>query len=202
MASVEQSRMGWSSCDLERKAQARERKKSTTMLKLNTITAQPGSVQKRKRLGRGSGSGLGQTAGKGDKGQLARSGGHVRPGFEGGQMPLYRRIPKRGFNNIGRRTNAVLNVEDLERLNPAEIKEVSIESLVKTNFVKGRHDRLTVLGTGELTKAFFVKAHKVSPSAEEKIKKAGGKVELIPVPASAQHSLKKKKSKTAQKTAK
>src|SRR5262249_28001028 len=145
---------------------------------------------------------LGATAGKGDKGQLARSGGRVRPGFEGGQMPLYRRMPKRGFKNLGRRTNAVVNVGDLDCLNPAEIKEISLETLAKTNLCKGRHDRLTILGTGEITKAFSVKAHKVSPSAQEKIKKAGGKVELIPIPASAAHSLKKKKSKSAQNTAK
>lgn len=151
------------------------------MLKLNTIFAQPGATHKRKRLGRGSGSGHGPTAGKGDKGQLARSGGSVRPGFEGGQMPLYRRIPKRGFKNFARRTNAVINVCDLERLNPADFKEVSLETLSKTDQVKGRHDRLTILGTGELTKAFVVKAHKVSPSAAEKITKAGGKIELITI---------------------
>jgi large subunit ribosomal protein L15 len=156
--------------------------KGIRMLKLNTIKAQPGSVTSRKRLGRGAGSGLGITSGKGDKGQLARSGGHVRPGFEGGQMPLYRRVPKRGFKNFARRTNAVVNVADLETLNPSEVKEISLESLGQSNLVKGRHDRLTVLGTGELTKAFVVKAHRVSPSAQEKITKAGGKVELIPIP--------------------
>src|SRR4029079_11363004 len=96
------------------------------MLKLNTIKAQPGATHKRKRLGRGAGSGHGPTAGKGDKGQLQRSGGSVRPGFEGGQMPLYRRIPKRGFKNVNRRTNAVLNLFDLEKLT---IKEISLESL-------------------------------------------------------------------------
>src|SRR4029079_16423755 len=116
------------------------------MLTLNTIKAQPGATHYRKRLGRGSGSGHGPTSGKGDKGQLARSGGSVRPGFEGGQMPLYRRLPKRGFQNLGRRTNAVLNVQDLEKLNPAEIKEVSLDSLANTALVKGRHDRLTILG--------------------------------------------------------
>lgn len=152
------------------------------MLKLNTIKAQPGATTSRKRLGRGSGSGLGPTAGKGDKGQLQRSGGSVRPGFEGGQMPLYRRLPKRGFKNIARRTIAVLNVSDLEKLSPSEFKEVSLETLVATNRLKGRYDRLTVLGTGELTKAFVVKAHKVSPSAQEKITKAGGKVEVLPIP--------------------
>src|SRR5579885_3688564 len=135
------------------------------MLKLNTIKAHPGATQKRKRLGRGSGSGLGATAGKGDKGQLARSGGHVRPGFEGGQMPLYRRVPKRGFKNFTRRTNAVMNLFDLNKLDAS-------------NSIKGRFDRLTILGTGEVTQAFNVKAHRVSPSAQEKIQKAGGKVEV------------------------
>lgn len=156
------------------------------MLKLNTIKAQPGSVHKRKRLGRGAGSGHGPTAGKGDKGQLQRSGGSVRPGFEGGQMPLYRRLPKRGFKNSTRRTNAILNVGDLDRLNPADFKEVSLETLVQGNEIKGRYDRLTVLGTGEVTKAFTVKAHRVSPSAAEKIKKAGGSVTLIPIPGKQQ----------------
>jgi large subunit ribosomal protein L15 len=155
------------------------------MLRLNNIIARPGSTQKRKRLGRGSGSGLGQTAGKGDKGQLARSGGTSRPGFEGGQMPLYRRIPKRGFTSFTRRAIAIINVADLERLDPKAIKEISLETLGQTRVVKGRHDRLTVLGTGELTKAFTVKAHKVSPSAQEKIKKAGGTVEILTVPGQA-----------------
>lgn len=155
------------------------------MLKLNTIRAQVGATHKRKRLGRGSGSGHGPTAGKGDKGQLARSGGSVRPGFEGGQMPLYRRIPKRGFTNFGRRDVAVLNLSDLERLNPSQVKEISLEALTEKNIIKGRHDRLTILGTGTLTKAFVVKAHKVSTSAQEKISKAGGKVELLPTPAKA-----------------
>ncbi|MCM2276571.1 MAG: 50S ribosomal protein L15 [Oligoflexia bacterium] len=158
-------------------------------MKLNTIKAQKGATHKRKRLGRGAGSGHGPTAGKGDKGQLARSGGSVRPGFEGGQMPLYRRLPKRGFKNVARRTNAVLNVADLEKL-PAEIKEVSLESLVGMNVIKGRYDRLTILGTGELTKAFNVKAHKVSASAGEKISKAGGKFELIPIPGKQQSKAK------------
>ncbi len=152
------------------------------MLRLNTIKAHPGATQSRKRLGRGSGSGLGPTAGKGDKGQLQRSGGSVRPGFEGGQMPLYRRIPKRGFTNIGRRTNAVLNLVDLERLDAKVFKEISLESLVEKNAIKGRYDRLTILATGELTKAFKVKAHRVSPAAQEKIQKAGGSVELIAIP--------------------
>src|ERR1700681_4591003 len=99
------------------------------MLRLNTIKAQLGATHKRKRLGRGSGSRHGPTAGKGDKGQLQRSGGHSRPGFEGGQMPLYRRIPKRGFKNFARRSIAVLNVMDLDRLDPTVIKEISLATL-------------------------------------------------------------------------
>ena len=165
------------------------------MLKLNTIKAHKGATHKRKRLGRGSGSGHGPTAGKGDKGQLARSGGSVRPGFEGGQMPLYRRLPKKGFKNIGRRTSAVLNVFELEKLNPTEIKVISLETLVEMNIVKGRYDRLAILGTGELTKAFEVKAHKISPSAQEKITKAGGKFELLPIPGPQPREEKKGKAK-------
>ncbi len=149
------------------------------MLRLNTIKAQPGATHYRKRLGRGSGSGHGPTAGKGDKGQLQRTGGSVRPGFEGGQMPLYRRIPKRGFNNPLRRTIAVLNLHDLERIG---MKEVSLETLVASNAIKGRFDRLTILGTGELKKAVVVKAHKISPAAQEGIKKAGGSFELLAIP--------------------
>src|SRR3954464_10791956 len=106
------------------------------MLRLNTIKAQPGATHYRKRLGRGSGSGHGPTAGKGDKGQLARSGGSVRPGFEGGQMPLYRRIPKRGFKNPCRRSTAILNVVDLEKFDPATLKEVSLETLNATRQIK------------------------------------------------------------------
>src|SRR3954470_21634289 len=134
------------------------------MLKLNNIKAQPGSVQKRKRLGRGSGSGLGPTAGKGDKGQLARTGGHVRPGFEGGQMPMYRRIPKKGFTNIHRRSNAVVNLSEFSKLGKS-MKDISMESLMEAGIVKGRHDRLTILATGEITQAFTIKAHRVSEAA-------------------------------------
>ena len=152
------------------------------MIKLNTLKAQPGATHKRKRLGRGPGSGHGMTSGKGDKGQLARSGGSVRPGFEGGQMPLYRRIPKRGFTNIHRRTNAVLNLSDLARIDVKSFGEITLESLVKSNFVKGRFDRLTILASGELNQAVSIKAHRISEAAQEKIKKAGGKFELLPIP--------------------
>lgn len=152
------------------------------MLRLNTIKAHPGATHRTKRLGRGSGSGHGPTAGKGDKGQLARSGGSVRPGFEGGQMPLYRRLPKRGFTNIHRRTQAVLNLADLETMDFEGIAEINLDTLRDNGFIKGRHDRLTILGTGELTKKLVIKAHRVSASAQEKIQKAGGTVELLGIP--------------------
>lgn len=166
------------------------------MLQLNTIRKHPGATKKTKRLGRGSGSGHGPTAGKGDKGQLARSGGSVRPGFEGGQMPLYRRIPKRGFTNIHRRDIAIMNLFDLEKLS---LKDISLESLTESNALKGRFDRLVILGTGTLTKAMNIKAHKVSPSAQEKITKAGGKFELLPIPG--KQKVKKLQKKSAAKKA-
>jgi large subunit ribosomal protein L15 len=168
------------------------------MIRLNTIKAQPGATQKRKRLGRGAGSGLGMTSGKGDKGQLARSGGVSRPGFEGGQMPLYRRIPKRGFTNIQRRSNAVLNLGDFTRSKRiSALKEVSLETLREAGALKGRYDRLTILGTGEIKQAFQVKAHRVSPSAKEKIEKAGGKVELLSIPGKT--PVRKAKPQTSEK---
>jgi len=165
------------------------------MLQLNTIKAHPGATHKKKRLGRGSGSGHGITSGKGEKGQLARSGGSVRPGFEGGQMPLYRRIPKKGFKNIGRRSNAIINLAELNRLDPKVFKEVTLQALVAANVLKGRFDRLTVLATGILEKAFVVKAHRVSSAAQEKIKKAGGSVEVLPVPGPQPRATKAKNSK-------
>jgi large subunit ribosomal protein L15 len=148
------------------------------MLRLNNISAQPGSVTKRKRIGRGAGSGWGTQAGKGHKGQLARSGGSVHPSFEGGQTPLYRRLPKRGFNNVDFQVSrAVLNISDLDKL--AGLGEISLESLRSGRKLKGRYDRLTILGTGEVTKAVKIKAHKVTPAALEKIQAAGGSVEII-----------------------
>jgi large subunit ribosomal protein L15 len=150
------------------------------MIKLNTIKAQPGATHNKKRLGRGSGSGHGPTAGKGDKGQLARSGGSVRPGFEGGQMPLYRRIPKRGFTNIWRRSQATVNLSQLNEVQFAG-NAVTLDSLLDMGVVKGQFDRLAVLGNGEITQAIHVTANKVSASAREKIEKAGGKVTLIEI---------------------
>ncbi len=132
----------------------------------------------RKRIGRGPGSGTGKTAGKGHKGQNARSGGGVRPGFEGGQLPLYRRLSKRGFNNYNFRTiYATVNVSDLERFD--EGKTVTIEMLKEAGLVKKELDGVKVLGNGELTKKLTVKANKFSETAQKKIEKAGGSVEVI-----------------------
>jgi large subunit ribosomal protein L15 len=168
------------------------------MLTLNTIHKHPGATQKPKRRGRGSGSGLGKTAGKGHKGQLARSGGHVRPGFEGGQMPLYRRIAKRGFTNIHRRSNAVLNVSDLNAM-AATLKDITLESLQDSKLIKGRYDRLTILATGDLKVAVNVKAHRISATAQEKITKAGGTFELIPIPEGHKRSKADRKEAASKK---
>lgn len=150
------------------------------MLTLNTIRAKKGATSSRKRLGRGSGSGTGGTAGKGHKGQLARSGGAVHPSFEGGQTPLYRRLPKRGFTSLQVlwHRDRVLNVGDLETMSGVPT-DVSVETLKSAGLLRGRADRLVILGNGTISKAFNVKAFRVSKSAVEKIEKAGGKVELV-----------------------
>lgn len=132
----------------------------------------------RKRIGRGPGSGTGKTSGKGHKGQNARSGGGVRPGFEGGQLPLYRRLSKRGFNNYNFRINyATVNVGDLERF--AEGTEVTKELLIETGLVKKELDGIKILGNGDLTKKLTVKANKFSSSAKAKIENVGGTIEVI-----------------------
>ena len=132
----------------------------------------------RKRIGRGPGSGTGKTSGKGHKGQNARSGGGVRPGFEGGQLPLYRRLSKRGFNNYNFRINyATVNVGDLERF--AEGTEVTKELLIETGLVKKELDGIKILGKGDLTKKLTVKANKFSSSAKAKIENVGGTTEVI-----------------------
>lgn len=146
------------------------------MLRLGELKNAKGATHDRKRLGRGSGSGQGQTAGKGSKGQLQRTGGRVKVGFEGGQMPLYRRIPKKGFTNIFRREFAIINLADLSEIS---LPEITLESLKKIRKVRGSSKLLKVLGTGEIKKSIKVKAHAVSESAKQKIEKAGGTVELI-----------------------
>jgi large subunit ribosomal protein L15 len=153
------------------------------MLKLNTLKPQAGSNHARKRLGRGSGSGLGPTAGKGDKGQLQRSGGTSRPGFEGGQTPLYRRLPKRGFTNIHARNHAVINLADLETKSPSEFKELTLKVLQELGLAKKNAERLVILGNGNITRSFKIKAHRVSESANQKIAAAGGSVEIVKIQA-------------------
>jgi large subunit ribosomal protein L15 len=135
--------------------------------------------KKRKRIGRGTGSGHGKTAGKGHKGHSSRSGFHMHPAFEGGQMPLARRIPKRGFNNRWALTVQVVNVGELEESFAAG-EEVTLESLRGKNLAKGRFDVLKVLGDGELSKRLKVTAHRFSQTAREKIEKAGGQAIQLP----------------------
>ncbi len=146
-------------------------------MKLHELSPAEGSNKESKRIGRGHGSGQGKTAGKGHKGQNARSGGGVRPGFEGGQMPLARRIPKRGFNNIFGTKYATVNVSDLEKF--VDGTEVNEELLLAAGLLKKTCDGIKVLGNGELTKKLTVKVAAFSKSAKEKIEKAGGKAEVI-----------------------
>ena len=147
-------------------------------MKLNELYVVEGSTKARKRVGRGQGSGIGKTSGKGEKGQNARSGGGVRPGFEGGQLPLFRRLSKRGFNNYNFRTNyATINVSDLEGFEDGT--EVTVELLLDTGLVKKELDGVKVLGSGELTKKLVVKANAFSETAKAKIEKNGGKAEVI-----------------------
>lgn len=144
-------------------------------MQIHDLTPSPGSRKKRKRIGRGPGSGMGKTSTKGHKGLKARAGGSVRPGFEGGQMPLYRRLPKRGFFNIFKTYYAVLNVRDLDVFEDGST--VEIESLKKAGMVKGRFDGIKVLGQGEVKKKFILKNVLVSKTAREKIESVGGSIE-------------------------
>jgi len=146
------------------------------MMRLKDLKPAPGSNKKRKRVGRGDGSGHGKTSCRGHKGQGARSGGNVQPGFEGGQMPLQRRLPKRGFHNIFRVQMAVVNLNQLESLAGGEITP---ENLAQHGLIGGKNRRVKILGEGSLSKALTVRAHGFSATAKQKIEAAGGKVELI-----------------------
>ena len=147
-------------------------------MKLNCMYAPEGARQTRKRVGRGPGSGLGKTSGKGHKGQNARSGGGVRPGFEGGQLPLFRRLPKRGFKNAMFKTSyAVINLSDLDKFEEGAV--VTPELLKEMGLLKKQLDGVKVLGNGTLTKKITVKAHKFSDAALREIEKIGGKAEEI-----------------------
>lgn len=145
-------------------------------MELSRLSPAPGSTKNRKRLGRGPGSGHGKTSGKGSKGHNARSGGGVRPGFEGGQMPLHRRLPKRGFTNIFAKRIAVVNIRDLSRFESGSV--VDEEALKAQGLVKGHVDGIKLLGNGELTHPVTVKVSHVSRSAREKVEAAGGAIEV------------------------
>ena len=146
-------------------------------MKLHELKAAEGSRRVRNRVGRGAATGNGKTSGRGQKGQKARSGGKVRPGFEGGQLPLFRRIPKRGFTNINRKEYAVVNLDQLNRFE--ECTEVTPELLIETGVVKNAKAGIKVLGNGSLEKKLTVKAHKFSASAAEAIDAKGGAHEVI-----------------------
>jgi len=146
-------------------------------MKLHELKPAEGSRKERKRLGRGIGSGQGKTSGKGHKGQNARSGGGVRLGFEGGQTPLFRRLPKRGFTNINRKEYAVVNLDVLNRFEDGT--EVTPELLIETGVVKSEKAGIKVLAKGNLEKKLTVKAHKFSSAAKEAIEAAGGTTEVI-----------------------
>ena len=146
-------------------------------MKLHELSPAPGSTKERKRIGRGAGSGQGKTAGKGHKGQKARAGRGMRPGFEGGQMPLYRRLPKRGFKNIFAKEYSEVNVEQLNRFEDNAV--VDPVALVEAGILKNVLDGVRVLGSGELSKALTVRAQGFTKGAQQKIEAAGGKVEVI-----------------------
>jgi large subunit ribosomal protein L15 len=146
-------------------------------MKLHEIKPAPGSTKRRKVVGRGRGSGHGTTAGRGGKGQTARTGSSIPAWFEGGQMPLIRRLPKRGFTNIFKKHYAIINIELLDRFESGQ--EVTPALLVSQGLIRSRNDGVKVLGTGALTKTLTVHAHKFSQSAAAKIEAAGGKVQVI-----------------------
>lgn len=145
------------------------------MLDLSNLSPYPGSTKQRKRLGRGHGSGHGKTSGRGHKGYKARSGSSIKPGFEGGQMPLQRRVPKRGFTNIFRKDIAIVNVGDFDRFEDGA--EINLQSLKEKGLVGRKYTDVKILGDGDLTIKVTVKAAKISESARKKIEGAGGIIE-------------------------
>ena len=148
------------------------------VLTLNSLSPARGANRKPKRVGRGIGSGHSKTSTRGHKGQKSRSGTSIRPCFEGGQMPLHRRLPKRGFHNIFRKEFAIVNLESLAEFEAGA--KIDLEVLLKKGIIRKAKDGLKVLGVGEVGKALHIRAHKISKSALDKIQKAGGTVEMIP----------------------
>lgn len=146
-------------------------------MKLNELSPAEGSQRPRQRVGRGVGSGWGKTAGRGSNGQGSRSGGGVRPGYEGGQMPIHRRLPKRGFTNIFKKNFAIINIRDLSRFDSGStVDEVE---LVKIGLIKGTYDGVKLLGQGEIDYPLQIKVNAISKSAQDKISAAGGTVEVV-----------------------
>lgn len=145
-------------------------------MKLNELAPAAGSTRNRKRIGRGPGSGTGTFSGRGCKGQNSRSGGGVRPGYEGGQMPIHRRLPKRGFTNIFRNTIVAINIRDLERFEKDTV--IDAATLVQARIVKGAFDGIKLLGNGDIQKSLTIRLNAISKSAREKIEAAGGTVEV------------------------
>lgn len=146
-------------------------------MKLNELSPETGAQKKRKRVGRGVASGAGKTAGRGSKGQNARSGGGVRPGYEGGQMPIHRRLPKRGFKNHFKKVFAIVNVQDLNRFDADTVVDEVV--LIKSGLVKGDRDGIKLLGKGDVQVPVTVRINRISESARQKIEAAGGKIEVI-----------------------
>ncbi len=146
-------------------------------MKLEELKSPPGANKRVKRVGRGTGSGHGKTSTRGHKGQKARSGGGIRPGFEGGQMPLQRRLPKRGFTNIFKKEYAIVNIRELNSFEDGS--EINPEVLLNAGLINSIKDGVKILGDGELEKKLTVRAHKISRQAEEKITARGGRVEVI-----------------------
>ncbi|MBW2568779.1 MAG: 50S ribosomal protein L15 [Deltaproteobacteria bacterium] len=144
---------------------------------LNELSSPKGSRKLRRRLGRGPGSGRGKTAGRGTKGQNSRSGGGVRPGFEGGQMPIHRRLPKRGFANIFSKNIATINIHDLSKFEPNTL--VDEAALIRNGLVKGKNDAIKLLGQGDIKYPLTIKIDRISKSAREKIEVAGGNIEVL-----------------------
>ena len=146
-------------------------------MKLNELSPAKGSRSARKRLGRGVGSGTGKTAGRGSKGLKSRSGGSVRPGFEGGQMPIHRRLPKRGFTNIFKKQFVEINIRDLSRFESGSL--VDKGALTQEGLVRGKNDGIVLLGKGDISIPLTIKVNRISKGAREKIEGAGGTVEVI-----------------------
>lgn len=146
-------------------------------MKLNELSPPKGSRKSPKRLGRGVGSGTGKTAGRGTKGHNSRSGGGVRPGFEGGQMPIHRRLPKRGFTNIFRKQIATVNIRDLSRFETGSV--VDEAALIRCGLIKGRNDGIKLLGQGDIKYPLIIRVNDISKGARNKIEAIGGKIEVL-----------------------